>query len=283
MPVPDPAPIDADADLALLVAAATGAGEIAARHFGTRIRHWQKGGGLGPVSAADLEVNAYLHQRLGAARPGYGWLSEESDSLGDPARLTAAATFVVDPIDGTRAFLEGQKSFAHALAVVAGGRPVAAVVHLPLLGLTYRAIAGRGAWLGDRPLAVSPRGVLTGARVLASRASLEPKLWPGGLPAVERHFRTSLAWRLALIGEGRFDAMITLRDAWDWDIAAAALIAAEAGARITDRRGAALAFNTRRARNAGVVAAPEPLHAGLLRALGVEKQAAPVPPAERAR
>ncbi len=283
MPAPDPAPRDPAADLALLTEAAEGAGEIARRHFGTSVRQWDKGGGQGPVTAADIEVNAWLHAVLGAARPGYGWLSEESDSLSDPARLSAAATFVIDPIDGTRAFLEGQKSFAHALAVVVAGRPVAAVVHLPLLGLTYRAIAGRGAWLGDRPLTVSPRGVLTGARVLAARPMLEPRLWPGGLPALERHFRPSLAWRLALIGEGRFDAMVTLRDAWDWDIAAAALIAAEAGAQVTDRTGAPLVFNTPAARNAGVLAAPAALHAGLLQALGVEKPAPPVPPADRAR
>jgi myo-inositol-1(or 4)-monophosphatase len=280
--VPD-TPVDPEADLALLVEAAAGAGEIAARHFGTSVRQWDKGGGLGPVSAADLEVDAYLHRHLGAARPGYGWLSEESDAIEDPARLSAPATFVVDPIDGTRAFLDGQRSFAHALAVVVAGRPVAAVVHLPLMGLTYRALAGGGAWLGEQPLAASPRRALTGARVLAARRMLEPRHWPGGLPAVERHFRTSLAWRLALIGEGRFDAMITLRDTWDWDIAAAALIAAEAGARVTDRHGVPLVFNTPEARNAGVLAAPAPIHAGLLAALGVEKPAPPVPPASAAR
>ena len=281
--MPGPEPLDSAADLALLTEAAAGAGLIAARHFGTDVRRWDKGGGQGPVTAADLEVNAYLHAHLAAARPGYGWLSEESDSLADPTRLSAAATFVIDPIDGTRAFIDGQKSFAHALAVVVAGRPVAAVVHLPLLNLTYRAIAGRGAWLGDQPLTVSPRGVLTGARVLAARPMLEARHWPGGLPALERHFRPSLAWRLALIGEGRFDAMITLRDAWDWDIAAAALIAAEAGAQVTDRHGAPLTFNTPSARNAGVLAAPRLLHAGLLQALGVEKPTPPVPPAAPAR
>jgi len=285
-PAPNPAPnpeADWAADLALLTDAAAGAGEIAARHFGTGVKQWDKGGGQGPVTAADLEVNDYLHARLRAARPGYGWLSEEGDAMADPVRLSAAATFVIDPIDGTRAFIEGQKSFAHALAVVVAGKPVAAVVHLPLLGLTYRAIAGRGAWLGEVPLAVSPRGVLMGARVLASRPMLEARHWPGGLPAVERHFRPSLAWRLALIGEGRFDAMITLRDAWDWDIAAAALIAAEAGAQVTDRHGAALTFNSPSARNAGVLAGPAGVHAGLLLALGVERPAPPFPLGDQPR
>ena len=256
------------ADLALLTEAALGAGDIAAQHFGQSLRVREKDDGQGPVTEADLAVNDYLHKRLMAARPGYGWLSEESAPLEGTARLGAGAVFVVDPIDGTRAFIDGQKSFAHALAVVMGGQPVAAVVHLPLMGLTYRAIAGRGAWLDDRPLKVSDRGVVTGARVLAARPALDPQHWPGGVPLVQRHFRPSLAWRLALVGEGAFDAMITLRDAWDWDIAAAALIAAEAGARVTDRHGAALGFNRPGARNAGVLAAPIALHAGLMQALG---------------
>jgi myo-inositol-1(or 4)-monophosphatase len=283
LPGPEPAPSDAEADLALLTDAAEGAAEIALRHFGTRLKQWEKAGGQGPVTAADMEVNAYLHERLGAARPSYGWLSEEGEAIADHARLSAPATFVVDPIDGTRAFIAGQKGFAHALAVVVEGSPVAAVVHLPALGLTYRAIAGRGAWLNDEPLAVSRRCALTGARVLATRAMLDPRHWPGGLPPVERHFRPALAWRLALVGEGRFDAMLTLRDAWDWDIAAAALIAAEAGARVTDRHGAPLRFNTAAAHNPGVIAAPAALHADLLQARGVETAAPPVPPAGDAR
>lgn len=274
MPAPDQ-PLAGDdalaADLALLTEAAMGAGAIAGRHFGQNPHVQEKAGGQGPVTEADIEINDYLHARLMAARPGYGWLSEESAPLEGTARLGAGAVFVIDPIDGTRAFIDGQKSFAHALAVVMGGKPVAAVVHLPLMGLTYRAIAGRGAWLNDRPLQASTRGVVTGARVLAARPALEPRHWPGGVPLVTRHFRPSLAWRLALVGEGAFDAMITLRDAWDWDIAAAALIASEAGARVTDRHGAPLRFNRAGASNAGVLAAPEALHTGLLQALGAKE------------
>ena len=275
MPAPDPALPAApasEADLALLTEAALGAGEIARRHFQRGARAWDKGAGQGPVTEADLEVNDYLHGRLLGARPAYGWLSEESAPLDDSARLHAPSVFVIDPIDGTRAFIDGQKSFAHALAVVRDGSPVAAVVHLPLLNLTYRAIAGGGAWLNDRQVTASGRVDLAGARVLAARAALEPRHWPGGVPRVSRHFRPSLAWRLALIGEGAFDAMITLRDTWDWDIAAAALIAAEAGAMVTDRYGQALRFNRESALNQGVLAASRSLHAGLLTALGGPSQ-----------
>ena len=252
------------ADLALLTAAAQGAGGIAARHFGQRLRIQEKTDGQGPVTEADIAVNDYLQQRLMAARPGYGWLSEESAPLEGRGRLDAQAVFVIDPIDGTRALIDGQKSFAHALAVVMAGRPVAAVVHLPLMGLTYHAIAGRGAWLNDRPLQASGRGVVTGARVLAARPALDPQHWPGGVPLVQRHFRPSLAWRLALVAEGAFDAMLTLRKTWDWDIAAAALIAREAGVTVSDRYGAVPAFAGVDPRSDGIVAAAPGVHAGLM-------------------
>lgn len=260
MPAPDP-------DLALLNEAALAAGAIARRHFGTGPKSWDKGDGQGPVTEADIEVNEALHALLTGARADYGWLSEESAPLENTARLDAETVFVIDPIDGTRAFVDGQKSFAHALAVVRHGRPVAAVVHLPLLDLTYSAVAGGGAWLNGQRLAHSGRERAEGARVLAARPAFDPSAWRGNVPAMERHFRPSLAWRLALVGEGRFDAMITLRDAWDWDIAAAALIAEEAGARVTDRSGRTLLFNTARARSDGVLAAPPLLHDAFLNAL----------------
>jgi myo-inositol-1(or 4)-monophosphatase len=262
--------------LALLTEAARGAGKIAARHFKSSVQVWDKGGGQGPVTEADLEVDAFLKAQLTAARPGYGWLSEESDSLDDPARLAAECCFVVDPIDGTRAFIDGQPSFAHALAVVRRGAPVVGLVHLPMMDLTYTAVLGGGAHLNGKPLNASNHAVFEGANVLANKLALDPRHWSGGVPPVKRHFRPSLAWRLALVGEGRFDAMLTLRDAWDWDIAGAALIATEAGAVVTDRTGAPLRFNTASARNAGVVAAPTALHTAFLTAL--EAPGTPSPP-----
>ncbi len=249
-------------DLALLTDAAVAAGTIAARHFGKGPRQWDKGDGQGPVTEADLEIDAMLRARLMGARPGYGWLSEESAD--DPSRLARASVFVVDPIDGTRAFIDGQRSFAHALAVVRGGAPVAAVVHLPLMDLTYAAALGQGAWLNGRRLAVPLRKGLEGARVLAARPQLAPELWPGGVPPVERHFRPSLAWRMALVAEGAFDAMLTLRRTWDWDIAAATLIAQEAGARVSDRQGHAPRFAGPDPRSDGIIAASPELHAALL-------------------
>ncbi len=249
-------------DLALLAQAADDAGAISLAHFGRAPQVWDKGGDAGPVSQADLDIEAALRARLLAARPDYGWLSEESPD--SPDRLARRRVFVVDPLDGTRAFLAGQDGFAHALCVVEDGAPLAAVVTLPRLGHRYLAARGAGATCNGRSIAPSARVQSDGATVLTGRAQLAPALWPGGVPAVDRHARTALAWRLALVAHGQFDAALTLRAAWHWDIAAGALLVAEAGGTVTDGTGAALRFNTADPRAPGVIAAGPALHAALM-------------------
>ena len=252
-------------DLDLMLGAAQAAGHIARRHFNASPKVWDKGDGQGPVTEADLEIDQMLRALLLAARPDYGWLSEETTDT--PERLTQDRVFIVDPIDGTRSFVDGQKTFAHSLAVAEQGRVIAAVVHLPMLDMTYSAAQGKGAFLNGKPLAHSGRDSLDQAKILASRFQFAPEHWPGGVPQVDRHFRPSLAYRLCLIAEGRFDGMVTLRDAWEWDIAAGALICHEAGALITDRIGAALIFNSPTPKHPGVLAATPLVHAGLMAGL----------------
>lgn len=249
-------------DLALLVDAAEAAGRIALRYFGQRPQTWEKGGGAGPVTQADLEIDRMLRTELRAARPDYGWLSEETED--GPARLEAERTFIVDPLDGTRAFLAGEKSFAISIAVADRGRVTAGVVHLPKLGRTYAAAEGQGAWRDGERIRPSDVRILEGATILAPRNNFVPEYWPQGIPAIRRHFRPSLAYRLCLAAEGRFDAMLTLRDTWEWDVAAGTLIAAEAGAVVTTRDGDAPVFNRELPRLPGVVVAGQALHAEIL-------------------
>lgn len=251
-------------DLTLLTQAAQAAGQIALQHWRGPVEHWDKGGGLGPVSAADLAVNAALETQLRGERPDYGWLSEESAP--DAGRLAASRVFVVDPIDGTRAFLDGSDGFSISLAVVEGGRPIAAVVHLPARGQTYAAAADDPATLDGRPIA--PREApLEKAEVLTSRHSLDPAFWRGGAAPFRRAFRSSLAWRMCLVAEGRFPAALSLRPCWEWDIAAGALIAARAGCRVSDRHGLPMRLNTPAAQVDGMVVAAPRLQAALLAAL----------------
>ena len=252
-------------DLDLLIEAAREAGRIATPLAGGRAKRWENSGNAGPVTEADLAVNEMLADRLRAARPGYGWLSEETED--NPDRLAHEAAFVIDPIDGTRSFAEGSRTWAHALAVVKGGVAVAGVVYLPQRDLLYAAALGGGATLNGTPITASARGDVAGAQVLTYRGSMNPQHWRGPVPAVERVYRPSLAYRMALVAEGRFDAMLTVCPAWEWDVAAGAVILSEAGAAITDTRGRSLRFNNAHPRVPGVVAAGAALHRGLVEAL----------------
>ena len=242
-----------DDDLTLLADAAREAGAIARHHFERSPEVWEKGDGQGPVTEADIAVDRMLRRDLCEARPTYGWLSEETEDNLD--RLKADRCFIVDPIDGTRAFIEGAPHWALSLAVVTQGTPTAAVVYLPMRDKLYGAALGQGATLNGWRLSVSDHAELTGANVLAAKPTFEPWRWKNAqVPKMKRHFRSSLAYRLALVGEGKFDAMLTLRPTWEWDVAAGCLIVTEAGGHVTDGTGAALAFNNEDPRLRGIVA-----------------------------
>ena len=252
-----PAP---EEDRALLVAAAERAGDIARQFHGQNPDVFDKGD-EGPVTEADLAIDKMLRETLLDARPGYGWLSEETED--DGARLDAETLFVVDPIDGTRAFIEGGRSFAHSLAVVRRGEVTAAAVFLPLKDRMYAAAAGQGATLNGA--ALTARGdALEQAEILTTKANLTEAHWPRGVPPIKRVYRPSLAYRMALVGEGRFAGMMTFRPTWEWDIAAGALIITEAGGALSDGHGAPLKFNNPTPQVAGVIGAAAPVHEGLL-------------------
>jgi myo-inositol-1(or 4)-monophosphatase len=252
-------------DLALLTDSAREAGRIALRYWRRNPQVWDKGGEHGPVTEADLAVNDMLKARLLAARPDHGWLSEETPD--DPARLSKECVFIVDPIDGTRAFIAGEETFAHSLALARNGKVVAGVVFLPALDRIYVASETSPPLKDGQPISASRRERLQGSQVLTTKANLAPEKWPGGVPEIERHFRASLAYRLCLAAEGRFDGMLTLRDAWEWDIAAGSLIAASAGLLVTDRHGEDLQFNTAAGFAEGVLALPPAPHSEALRRL----------------
>ena len=251
-------------DLALLHEAALEAGRIAMRHWRRDPRVWDKDGGAGPVTEADLAVNTCLEAMLRGARPGYGWLSEESPD--DPARLDAQYCFIIDPIDGTRAFIDGLSGFSHSLAIARGRDIIAAVVHLPAQDLTYAAHENGPALLNGAPIAASHHA-FQGADVLTSKPALDPVHWRGVVPPLKRSFRPSLAWRLCLVAEGRFDAAFSVRPAWEWDIAAGSLIARRAGCTGSDLSGQPLRFNTPTALNDGLIVARQGLHDAMLAAM----------------
>lgn len=247
-----------ETDLPLLIDAALKAGKIATGFAGTKAARWDKPENAGPVTEADLAVNDMLHEQLRTARPDYGWLSEETED--DQERLNRSKVFIIDPIDGTRSFIEGSSTWAHAIAVAEHGQVKAAVVYLPLRNKLYAAALGQGATLNGAPIRRSETADLARASVLAPRPAMEQQNWVGDVPGFARSFRPSLAYRLSLVAEGRFDAMLTFRPAWEWDIAAGDLILREAGAMISDRCAEPLVFNNPVPRLNGVVAANPALH-----------------------
>jgi myo-inositol-1(or 4)-monophosphatase len=242
------------------------AGRCATSFVGASAKRWDKPGGAGPVTEADLAVNDLLHSVLRLARPDYGWLSEETED--GAARLTADRVFIIDPIDGTRSFTQGADTWAHSIAVAERGEITAAVVYLPLCDLLYTAARGEGAFLNGARIGASRIEDFTEACVLAAKPALAGGIWRGGAcPAFKPAYRPSLAYRLGLVAQARFDAMLTLRPSWEWDIAAGALIVAEAGGRITDQRGAPLQFNRADPRLDGIVAGGHAIHGALMGAL----------------
>lgn len=217
------------------------------------------------MTEADLAVNAALRDMLRSARPDYGWLSEEDPD--SETRLETEFQFILDPIDGTRSFIAGEDVFAISLAVVQNGTARAGVVYLPALDRLYTATDHGPALKDGQPIVASKQQGIDGARLLTTAQALQPQHWPGGVPDLKRSFRASLAYRLCLVAEGRHDGMLTLRDAWEWDIAAGSLIAARAGAAVTDRTGQTLRFNQPNPLAPGVVVAAPGLHAALLQRL----------------
>lgn len=252
-------------DLELLHDIVRQAGDVAHGYWGKDPQTWDKGGNAGPVSEADIETDSFLRQNLLSARPAYGWLSEETEDSAD--RLSRETVFIVDPIDGTRSFLEGGRTWAVSAAIIHNGVAVAGVIHMPAKGLTYVAARGQGAHLNGEPITCSNADDPADARILAARPALDARHWTGEPPAFDRHFRPSLAYRLGLVAEGKFDGMLTFRPTWEWDVAAGMLIAAEAGACATDQSGRMARFNSPGAQLDGIVVAPDRLHGRLTRAL----------------
>jgi myo-inositol-1(or 4)-monophosphatase len=244
-------------DEALLAGAVRAAGELALSFFGRGLVGARKADNT-PVSEADLAVDRFLHERLAMARPSYGWLSEESADR--PERLEARRVWIVDPIDGTRAFLAGLPDWTISAALVEDGQPLLAAILNPNMSEFFGARRGYGAALNGDPIVVPARDRLEGSRIFANKGLLRRKIWSQPWPATESVWANSIAYRLALIAAGRADAALSITRKAEWDLAAAALLVQEAGGKVTDARGAALRFNQPRPRINGLVAAAPALH-----------------------
>ena len=189
-------------------------------------------------------------------------MSEETED--DPARLSTPLVWIVDPIDGTRAFLKGRPEFTVCAALVADGAPILGVVFNPATGDFFEALKGGGARHNGNPITVTAQDAMAGAKLLSSRRTFEKRDWTDAVEHAEFGFLGSMAFRLALVGAGRYDATITLSPKSDWDIVAGDLIISEAGGLTTQADGKELRYNRPNVRHPNVIAAGPTLHACLI-------------------
>lgn len=253
---PLPAP-SLEEDYALLKTAVRDAGDLALTYFRQQILVNRKPDGS-EVSEADLAVDTALKLDLHTRRPDYGWLSEESED--DQERLKCRRVWMVDPIDGTNAFLRHLPEWTVSAALVEDGVPVLGAVYNPATKEFFHAMRGKGAFRNDQPIAASKKATLDGALLIASGGLFKKKIWKEPWPEVNSKWVNSVAYRLALVACGQADATISLSAKSEWDLAAAALIVEEAGGVITDHHGETHRYNRASPRFPSLVASGKAMH-----------------------
>ena len=245
-------------DFALIVEAVAGAGKIAQAKFDAAdAKVWEKSKN-NPVTDADLAVNDHLESVLRSARPDYGWLSEETKD--DASRHACPRTFVVDPIDGTRAFIDRRPGFAVCVALVEDGRAVAGAVYNVLKDEMYAAAEGMGATLNGKPIHVGDRAEIEGCRMVGYPRKFRRQGWPD----MQIRISNSMAYRMVMVAANKVDATVSFTPKSDWDVAAADIIAREAGATVTNLDGVPFRYDAESVREFGVVCANPALHGLLL-------------------
>ncbi len=265
-------PRDLSHEVEQLAAAVREAGQLALSLFGKPIKTWTKGPSQSPVTEADIAADDLLREKLSAIAPDIAWLSEESTD--DPARLNARRVWVVDPIDGTRAFMGGLPDWAVCAALIEDGRPILGCLYAPALDEFFAARAGAGATCNGVPIAVSSGTEVENAQIAGPRKLME-RLQAAAPPITMMPRVHSLALRLTRVAQGVFDAAIAGGNSYDWDLAAADLLVHEAGGTLTPVGDGTVTYNRPVPRHGMLVATGRDRHAALIKLLGDGRLASP--------
>jgi len=247
-------------DAALLMQTVRDAGALALSLFRTELKNWTKGASS-PVSEADIAVNDLIESRLRAATPDYGWLSEESAD--DDARLGKRMVWIVDPIDGTRAYLAHREDWCVSIALVADATPVLAAVFAPVTDEFFFAVRGKGATRNGSRVSATTGADLDFSR-MAGPKPLVQRLSPSSDDITLFPRIGSLALRLCRVADGSLDAAFAGGQSRDWDLAAANLIVQEADGRMTGLSGDTIEYNRREVTHGMLVAAGHDRHARIV-------------------
>jgi myo-inositol-1(or 4)-monophosphatase len=247
-------------DAALLRDTVREAGALALSLFRTELKNWTKGASS-PVSEADIRVNDLLEQRLRAATPDYGWLSEES--VDDESRLEKRRAWIVDPIDGTRGYLAGREDWCVSVALVEDASPVLAAVFAPASDEFFFAARGQGAVRNQVPVFATSGVELDFSRVAGPKPLVE-RLNMSADEIILHPRIGSLALRLCRVAQGNLDAAFAGGQSRDWDLAAANLIVREANGNMTALSGETILYNRREVAHGVLVAAGRDRHARIV-------------------
>lgn len=203
-------------------------------------------GDMGPVTRADREADGLLKRELRRLMPA-GWLSEETAD--SPERLGTERLWIVDPLDGTKEYVQGLEEYAVAIALVEADQPVLGVVHNPATGDTFAAARGGGAYRNGASIQVREGDVILASRSETVRGEFEPfegtwRVTPVG----------SIQYKLALVAAGEGAVTFSRGPKHEWDVCAGVLIVVEAGGSATDLFGEPLRFNRPFPKTRGILA-----------------------------
>jgi myo-inositol-1(or 4)-monophosphatase len=237
------------------------AGELARVTSRGEFKRWTKGADHSPVSEGDIAVNNFLRARLTALAPEAGWLSEETED--SPTLRAQPTAWIVDPIDGTRAYIAGFPDWTISVALVDRGRPRLAALYAPVTEEMFLAVAGQGATLNGASIAANGGAGLAGTTMAGPKRYLDRMagLVTDPLPQPKIH---SLALRLTRVAQGALDMALATPGSHDWDLAAADLLVHEAGGAMTDLTGQSLRYNQPHTVHGALIAAGGARHANLI-------------------
>ncbi len=204
-----------------------------------------------PVTSTDLEVNRILHEMQLTYFPEDGWLSEESPD--DPGRLGKTRVWIVDPIDGTNAYINRVPEFCISVGLTEAGKPKMAAIFNPSTDELFTAVSGQGLYLNGKPLTSLPSQRIR-SLVMVSPREFRNGRWAGLDGFVECRPTLSIANALALVAAGRIQATLTIEPENEWDLAAGVLLIEESGGFVTDAMGQQFTFNQPTPRFQGVIA-----------------------------
>ncbi len=238
------------------------AGKLAIKWFRKDPEQWEKDDGS-LVSKADIEINDLLNKLLKDKNPEFGWLSEENED--DKSRLDKKITFVVDPLDGTKAFLEGKREFSISVAIVKNGLPISGIVFSPSTDEIFEAEKNKGSWKNNKKVIISNFKKLEKCKMIAFKPMFSHPAWKEPWPKMDIENRNSIAYRMALVASGEYDAMMALNSKNDWDIAAGDLLISESGGIVTLHTNEKIVYNKENTKKPSVIGTNKTIHKKIIK------------------